>query len=717
MTTPIDTASVEIVPDFGNFTRLLRSGIDSALREMVRQVDAAFEQVERAAGEAGADIGREISSGGEAAEGALREVARQADRSFRQVSTEAGHAASALRTKLATAAQFAGLAIAAIGVAAAAGLGALAGFGLKAAANLEQTQIGFEALLGSAEQAESFLKEVQQFAAATPFEFQGIADASRRILAFGTSVGIARDEVLPTLETIGSLVSVLGGTQESIDSVVRAFGQMASKGKISQEELLQLAEALPGFNANAAIAAALGVDVATAMEMITAGEVDAKTGIDALLAGMANFPGAAGAMAKQAETLMGVFSTFKDTVSIALTEAFKPVIPEIKDTLKEITPVIEQAVKILAPALGELLSSLGPILADGLSVAAPILAQLVNLLGTLLRTLAPSLGPLAAAFGEISAALGPLVNMLGQVLAEAIVALVPALLELVPIIKELSPSLIQLLIAVMPLIPPLGELLAAVVALLVPVAEFLAWAIEMEAQSGKFRVMADLINLLTGAVRALGQWLSNINWSGIWNAIVGVFSSATRGVQMALENMSGFVRWHINNIIGVVRSLPGAILSAIGNLGGLLFNAGRDVILGLWNGISSLGGWIWGQIRSFVRNNIIDAAKNILDAHSPSKVFADEVGEAIPAGIMKGVNAGMADLQGLLSPILPSNMNGGGSSSVTNMGGINVSVVFSGVVPSADEARRTGDNVARGISEALARRNVGFGVRMAGAGV
>jgi hypothetical protein len=54
---------------------------------------------------------------------------------------------------------------------------------------------------------------------------------------------------------------------------------------------------------------------------------------------------------------------------------------------------------------------------------------------------------------------------------------------------------------------------------------------------------------------------------------------------------------------------------------------------------------------------------------------------------------------------------------VTNMGGINVSVVFSGVVPTADEARRTGDNVARGISEALARRNVGLGVRMAGAGV
>ena len=76
---------------------------------------------------------------------------------------------------------------------------------------------------------------------------------------------------------------------------------------------MQLAEALPGFNANAALASGLGMSVADTLTLITAGGVDATTGINALIQGMAKFPGAAGAMAAQSQTLTGVFSTFKDT--------------------------------------------------------------------------------------------------------------------------------------------------------------------------------------------------------------------------------------------------------------------------------------------------------------------------------------------------------------------------------------------------------------------
>src|SRR5690349_3340656 len=117
----------------------------------------------------------------------------------------------------------------------AAGLGGLTVFGLKSAAALEQTQIGIESLLGSAQEAQKFIGELQKFAAKTPFEFAGVADASKRILAFGQAVGITRDEVIPTLSVVGDLVSVLGGGQESIDSVLRAFGQISSKGRVQQE--------------------------------------------------------------------------------------------------------------------------------------------------------------------------------------------------------------------------------------------------------------------------------------------------------------------------------------------------------------------------------------------------------------------------------------------------------------------------------------------------
>src|SRR5690606_39710943 len=41
-----------------------------------------------------------------------------------------------------------------------------------------------------------------------------------------------------------------------------------------------------------------------------------------------------------------------------------------------------------------------------------------------------------------------------------------------------------------------------------------------------------------------------------------------------------------------VTGLPGRISKGIGSLTGLLREKGRNVVQGLWNGISSMGGWI-----------------------------------------------------------------------------------------------------------------------------
>ena len=350
--------------------------------------------------------------------------------------------------------------------AAAAALGGIATFGLKSAAAMEQTQIGIEALVGSGEEATAFLGELQQFAAKTPFEFAGVADSSRRILAFGQSVGIARDQVIPTLTTIGDLVSVLGGSQENIDSVVRALGQMASKGKVSQEEVLQLAEALPGFNVNAAIASAEGMSVSDTLSLITAGGVDAATGIKAILDGMAQFPGAAGAMEKQSQTLTGVFSTFKDTMSIALTNAFTPVIPAIKDSLTQLTPVLGDALNQLAPALGGVLAAVLPLLGQLVSAITPILTPILDAIAQTLPLLAPALAPLGQAFGAIVTALAPILPVIGEVAAQLLPSLAVAVQALVPIItplvSALGPLLTEIFVPLAPIIEAVATTLGAI---------------------------------------------------------------------------------------------------------------------------------------------------------------------------------------------------------------------------------------------------------------
>lgn len=192
-----------------------------------------------------------------------------------------------------------------------AGLGTLGLKAVQASAGMEQSRIAFTTMLGSAQAADSFLKQLQQFAANTPFEFVGLQASAKQLLAFGFNA----KAVIPTMTAIGDAVSALGGGQELIDRVTMALGQMMSKGKVQSDEMLQLAEA--GIPAWDMLAKKLGTDIPTAMKKVQDGAVDAKTGIDAITTGMEQRFG--GMMQKQSTTIAGMWSNVQDSVGQTLT--------------------------------------------------------------------------------------------------------------------------------------------------------------------------------------------------------------------------------------------------------------------------------------------------------------------------------------------------------------------------------------------------------------
>ena len=62
------------------------------------------------------------------------------------------------------------------------------GVGVKAvtsAADFEQTKVAFTTLFGDTGKAEQTLAQLRQLAAKTPFEFPELADAGRKLIAFG----------------------------------------------------------------------------------------------------------------------------------------------------------------------------------------------------------------------------------------------------------------------------------------------------------------------------------------------------------------------------------------------------------------------------------------------------------------------------------------------------------------------------------------------------
>ena len=112
-------------------------------------------------------------------------------------------------------------------------------FGLKFNASMQQNEIAMEHFLGTNQLAKDLLNDLFDLAAHTPFEFQGLVDSTKQLLAMGYS----GDQAYRTMVDIGDAVAGLGSGAQGIDRLTLAFGQMRTNGRILGGELRQLGEA------------------------------------------------------------------------------------------------------------------------------------------------------------------------------------------------------------------------------------------------------------------------------------------------------------------------------------------------------------------------------------------------------------------------------------------------------------------------------------------
>ena len=174
--------------------------------------------------------------------------------------------------------------------------------GINAAKQYEQTVISIEGIFQgtglSMEQAatktKTYLADLRDFAAKTPFELPQILDATKRLLSIGYAADDVKDRMLPA---IGDIVAALGQPPAAVSGVVYAFGQMKSAGRVMTQDLMQIGTALPGFNAKMALATELfGGDMRALSKAMETGALDSEKAIDTLIVAMTKFGGAAGAM-------------------------------------------------------------------------------------------------------------------------------------------------------------------------------------------------------------------------------------------------------------------------------------------------------------------------------------------------------------------------------------------------------------------------------------
>jgi tape measure domain-containing protein len=213
----------------------------------------------------------------------------------------------------------------------------------------QQSELAFTTMLGSSSKATALLDKLQDFAAKTPFQFKDLILQTQRLMA----MGIAADDVIPTLTSLGDAVAGLAGGSEGIQRAVTALGQMAAAGKVTAQDMRQLTEL--GIPAWRYLAEAIGTDTAGAMEAVSKRSVDAATGIAALTKGMDRDFG--GLMAKQSKTFGGLMSTMADTFQIVSGRVMKPFFEEMTSGLQGIadfmgTPAFSQGLTSFMGVLG-----------------------------------------------------------------------------------------------------------------------------------------------------------------------------------------------------------------------------------------------------------------------------------------------------------------------------------------------------------------------------
>lgn len=484
----------------GRFIPLARQAGDAVARASVPvvQFGADAEKMAFRAGQAIGSVGKAaISMAGTVASGAM--AAGAAMEKFGGRVRDVGNHVSSLGQSLS------------IGLTAP--LGAASVLALKASGDMEQAQISFTTLLGSAQKAGSYIRDLQSFAASTPFDFQGVRQGAQQLMAFGFQ---AKD-VIPMLTSIGDGLSAMGNTStDAVNRAVVALGQMKASGTVLKEDLNQLiALNIPVFDI---LQQKLGL---TAQQVARIGESGVESGkaIDAILSGLNDRFG--GSMAKQSQTLLGLWSTLKDQASFIFID---------------IGNSIADALDLRSRAQG-IISGLESIQSWFKSLSAEAKQTAVGV-GVFAASLGPALmiaGQVVTALGSFVMVLGFIATPMGLVVAGA-VAFTAAMADALISSKALRDNLMSQW-------PELKGALGQ------------AWSgMQAAAHAAMLAMRGDwdgFSSEMSGAMTALG---------GAMNRLWGVAIAALEPVLVsALDRM-------ISRVLSAVASLPGKALEGLGML-------------------------------------------------------------------------------------------------------------------------------------------------------
>ncbi len=204
-----------------------------------------------------------------------------------------------------------------------AGIGAITKLGAQA----EMTSTAFQVLVGDELKAADVLRQINDFASATPFTKLDLEKAAQTMLNFG----VKSDGVMTTLKQLGDISM---GDSQKLDSLALVFGQVSAATKMSGQDLMQFINA--GFNPLKELAAMTGKSYEELQEVMSKGGIKTEDVAAAIAHATQEGGQFHGMMDATAQTLSGKWSTAIGQIQQQAVEIFdriKPAILAVVDLL------------------------------------------------------------------------------------------------------------------------------------------------------------------------------------------------------------------------------------------------------------------------------------------------------------------------------------------------------------------------------------------------
>lgn len=123
------------------------------------------------------------------------------------------------------------------------------------------------------------------------------------------------------------------------------------------------------------------------------------------------------------------------------------------------------------------------------------------------------------------------------------------------------------------------------------------------------------------------------------------------GLQLVLSLVKGLAQNLPQLVQGTLTMVDTIVKAFVDSLPDII-EVGKDIVRGVWEGITALGSWLYDKVSGFF-GGIVDGVKGMLGIHSPSRVFAG-IGKNMALGLGQGFEKQMQSVTAGIQNAIPT---------------------------------------------------------------